>query len=120
MKRRFGVTTIMMSVTLFAMGSVGCGQDRRAADTNTQASTVTDSAKTTKMKIKIGDKVFAATLYDNKTAEAFKKLLPLTIEMGEFNGNEKDHKFSTSFPTDASNPGTIKAGELMIWGESTL
>lgn len=72
------------------------------------------------MNIKIGTKAFAATLYDNKTAEAFKKSLPLTIEMGEFNGNEKDHKFSTTFPTDASNPGTIKAGDLMIWGNKTL
>jgi hypothetical protein len=39
--------------------------------------------------IRIGDKVFAATLDDNATAMAFKKLLPLSITMTELNGNEK-------------------------------
>ena len=39
--------------------------------------------------IRIGDTSFAATLADNATATAFKKLLPLSITMTELNGNEK-------------------------------
>ena len=42
-----------------------------------------------KITIRIGDKVFAATLSDNATAAAFKKLLPLSVTMTELNGNEK-------------------------------
>ena len=39
--------------------------------------------------IRIGDESFAATLADNATATAFKKLLPLSLTMTELNGNEK-------------------------------
>ena len=39
--------------------------------------------------IKIGNKEFAATLYDNETAKAFKSMLPMTLNMSELNGNEK-------------------------------
>ena len=31
-----------------------------------------------------------------------------------------DFHFSTNLPTDASNPGTIRAGDLMLWGDNSL
>jgi len=119
-KRRTELTLITLSVILLAMGSVGCGHNRPAAVPNTKSSTVSDSSKTTKMKIKIGDKVFDATLFDNPTAGAFKVLLPLTLEMEELNGNEKKYDFPKDLPTNASNPKTINNGDLMIWGSKTL
>lgn len=73
-----------------------------------------------KMKIKIGNSTFTATLYDNATAAAFKSLLPMTVNMVELNGNEKYVDLSRSLPTNASNPGTIQAGDLMLYGSSTL
>jgi len=109
-----------MSVILLAMSSVGCGQERPAPETEPRASNVTDNSKTTKMKIKIGAKTFDATLFDNPTADAFKALLPLTLEMDELNGNEKKYDFSKDLPTDAANPKTIESGDLMIWQKNTL
>ena len=47
-------------------------------------------------------------------------MLPLTLDMSELNGNEKYFHFSAKFPTDASNPGTIKSGDLMLWGDNSL
>jgi hypothetical protein len=47
-------------------------------------------------------------------------MLPLTVEMTELNGNEKYFHFSTKLPSDASNPGTIRAGDLMLWGDNSL
>ncbi|HEX6430686.1 MAG TPA: cyclophilin-like fold protein [Niastella sp.] len=73
-----------------------------------------------KMKIKIGSSTFTATLYDNNTVVAFKSLLPLTVNMVELNGNEKYIDLSRSLPTNTLNPGTIQAGDLMIYGSSTL
>ena len=70
--------------------------------------------------IKIGDKEFTATLFDNPTAKAFKAMLPLTIKMTELNGNEKYFRLSKNLPTNASNPGTIKSGDLMLWGANTF
>ena len=77
-------------------------------------------ATTTKMKIKIGARTFTATLLDNPTTTRLKAMLPLTLDMSELNGNEKYFHFSTNLPTDASNPGTIRNGDLMLWGDNSL
>ena len=77
-------------------------------------------AMTTKMKIKIGSRTFTATLFVNPTATRLKSMLPLTLDMTELNGNEKYFHFSTKLPTDASNPGTIRTGDLMLWGADSL
>jgi hypothetical protein len=73
-----------------------------------------------KIKIKIGNNTFIASLYDNATATAFKSLLPMSVNMVELNGNEKYVDLSGNLPTNASNPGTIQAGDLMLYGSSTL
>lgn len=72
------------------------------------------------MKIKIANRTFTATLYDNATVTAFKSLLPMTVNMVELNGNEKYFDLSRSLPTSAANPGTIQNGDLMLYGSSTL
>ena len=73
-----------------------------------------------KMKIRIGSKNFAATLFDNETTATFKALLPLTLEMEELNGNEKKYALAKSLPTNSFKPNTINSGDLMIWGDRTL
>ena len=40
--------------------------------------------------------------------------------MIELNGNEKYVDLSRSLPINASNPGTIQNGDLMLYGSSTL
>ena len=72
------------------------------------------------MRIKIDSSTFTATLYDNATATAFKNMLPMTIKMSELNGNEKYFDLSVNLPTNASNPGKIQSGDLMIYGSNTL
>ena len=39
------------------------------------------------MKITIGSLAFTATLYDNHSVQALKKILPITLTMNELNGN---------------------------------
>jgi len=72
------------------------------------------------LTITIGDKVFTATLEANATAAAFKAILPLTIDMRDLNGNEKFFDLSNNLPTNASNPRTINAGDIMLWSYNTL
>ena len=74
----------------------------------------------TPINIIIGSKAFSATLADSETGEAFAALLPLTITMNELNGNEKYHYLSTSLPTAAYQPGTIHAGDLMLYGNNCV
>jgi hypothetical protein len=40
--------------------------------------------------------------------------------MIELNGNEKYFDLPQSLPTNASNPGTVQNGKLMLYGANTL
>ena len=82
-------------------------------------STMTLMAQTP-INIFIGSKTFSATLADSETGEAFAALLPLTVTMNELNGNEKYHYLSSSLPTDSYHPGTIHAGDLMLYGNNCV
>ena len=68
----------------------------------------------------VGNKTFTATLADSETGRAFAQLLPLTLPMTELNGNEKYHYLNSSLPTDSYRPGTIQAGDLMLYGNNCL
>jgi len=68
----------------------------------------------------VGGRTFAATLADNETSEAFVALLPLSVTMNELNGNEKYHYLSSSLPTNSYAPGTIQAGDLMLYGNNCI
>ena len=72
------------------------------------------------MNITIGSKVFTVTLVDNDTTRAFKAMLPLTVNMSELNSNEKHHDLPRDLPADASRPGKIEAGDVMLYGSRTL
>lgn len=77
----------------------------------------TDSMK---LKITIGTTVFISTLYNNPTVTAFKTRLPMTLNMRDLNANEKYFDLPDNLPANASNPGTIQAGDLMLYGSNTL
>ena len=108
----------LLFVAFLAVSLVSCASCSK--NTVTSASNSNTNSTGSKMKIKIGNSTFTATLYDNQAATAFKSLLPLTVNMIELNGNEKYVDLSRSLPTSASNPGTIQNGDLMLYGSSTL
>ena len=60
----------------------------------------------------VNGQTFRAVFYNNKTANALLKRMPMTLNMKELNGNEKYHYFDTEFPTNEKSPGKISAGEL--------
>ena len=68
----------------------------------------------------VGERRFSITLADNEAARAFAALLPLTLDMPDLNGNEKHVKLPKALPENASRPGTIRNGDLMLWGADTL
>ena len=72
------------------------------------------------MWMTVGTQRFAVTLEENPTARAFVQLLPATLEMAELNGNEKHAPLSRSLPTDAVRPGTIRSGDVLLYGNDTL
>ena len=72
------------------------------------------------MWMTIGEQRFAITLVDNAAARAFAKRLPLTLDMSDLNRNEKHASLPENLPADASKPGTIRNGDLMLYGGDTL
>ncbi|MFL6717823.1 MAG: cyclophilin-like fold protein [Burkholderiaceae bacterium] len=63
---------------------------------------------------------FAITLAGNETARAFAAQLPLTLHMEELNGNEKHARLPAPLPDEASRPGIIRNGDLMLYGTNTI
>jgi len=68
----------------------------------------------------VGERRFAVTLADNESARTFAGELPLTLDMPDLNGNEKHVKLPNGLPTNATRPGTLRTGDLMLWGADTL
>ncbi len=102
----------LICIQLFA----GCN---KSSDTAGNFNTIfnTDSMK---LKITIGTNTFSATLYNNASVTAFKQRLLMTLNMRELNGNEKYFDLPDNLPSNAVNPGTIHAGDLMLYGSNTL
>lgn len=72
------------------------------------------------MHMTIGTRRFAITLTDSPAARAFAAQLPLTLHMADLNGNEKHAQLSKALPTNETRPGTIRNGDLMLYGSTTL
>ena len=100
-----------------AMASVGS----LAADDLRHKQGDTASQEKTQVWMTIGGTHrFAVTLENNPTARAFAQMLPLTLDMPDLNGNEKHVSLPRSLPTHAVRPGTIRTGDVMLYGSDTL
>ncbi len=77
-----------------------------------------DSNRTIVMSV--GDKEFLISLEGNRTSDHFANVLPLTARMSDLNGNEKYLLLDDRLPTDATCPGTVHTGDLMLYGDDCL
>lgn len=114
---------ILLLTLIFFIGLMACKTDDNIVAHDTEIGKIETSMTGTtnsRLRIKIGSKAFMATLLNNPTATVFKARLPMTIVMSELNGNEKLYNLSSNLPVNASNPKTIQAGDLMLYGSSTL
>jgi hypothetical protein len=73
-----------------------------------------------RMWMTVGERRFAITLADTDAAREFAAMLPLSIDMPDLNNNEKHAELRKSLPTNAIRPGTIRNGDLMLYGSRTL
>ena len=111
MRTLYFLPLLFLSFSLFACS--GCKKENNEP-ANLQIN------ESMKLKITVGTITFTATLYDNATAKAFKTKLPMTINMRELNDNEKYFDLPDNLPANASNPGKIQSGDLMLYGKNTL
>jgi hypothetical protein len=106
---------ILIFISFLVSGASSCNQD----DDNINTENTTPMVNG-KIKITVNSQTFTATLLDNNSAKAFKEMLPMTVEMTELNNNEKYVRLPENLPTNASNPGTIRSGDLMLYGSNTV
>ena len=106
---------ILTFVSLFISSALCCS--KHDVNINTENNTPMANGK---IKIRVNSKIFTATLLDNNSAKGFREMLPLTINMSELNGNEKYYDLPSSMPNNSSNLRTIRNGDLMLYGSTTL
>ena len=70
--------------------------------------------------LSMGQKIFQAKLDDNAAARAFIKLLPVTLDMSELNGNEYYKYLDISLPVQSSKPKAISAGDIKLYGSDCV
>lgn len=111
------------AVGLFCGLVVSCGALAAPSAGASPANTsVTPGAQKVESRIwmTVHDRRFAITLADTEAARGFAAMLPLSIDMPDLNDNEKHADLPKSLPTDSVRPGTIRSGDLMLYGSRTL
>lgn len=115
---RIGAIVLLFVFGLISTTGTSCQTTEPQSDKLNDLNEMEKSGK--KINIIVGSKTFTATILENETVENFLLLLPLTVEMADLNRNEKFYRLSKNLPTKPSNPGTIKTGDLMLWGANTM
>lgn len=127
----------LLLITLLIMaGLTGCGagnarEQAELSTTGTGPETVekippsagearTQEDGVVKLKIKIGDTIYHAILTDSPATQTLVSKMPMTLDMREMNGNEKYFFLPESLPVNAEVMGTIRTGDLMLYGTDCL
>lgn len=112
----------MLGFLLGLIMSAGCkaGQPETSQIATGDAKTAPAKPEKSDMWMIVGKHRFIISLADNAAARAFASQLPLTLDMSELNNNEKYASLPKALPTRASRPGTIRNGDLMLYGTDTL
>jgi hypothetical protein len=108
---------------LLVLGGCEAGQQSTSGSPAVAAADVAPASvkpEESRMWMTVGERRFAITLTDTEAARAFTAMLPLSIDMADLNSNEKHAELPRSLPTNASRPGTIRNGDLMLYGADTL
>jgi hypothetical protein len=116
--RALGLLTSLFALGGFDLAQAGTSLAPTAISTIAAAATA--QPEESRMWMTVGEHRFAITLADTEAARAFAAMLPLTIDMPDLNGNEKHAKLPRALPTSSIRPGTIRNGDLMLYGSQTL
>ena len=109
MRKIVMIFLVSISVVLVACGNKEASKKMTGSDKKEQV-----------MTVEVNGQKFEAELYDNDTADTFKKMLPITFSMNKHNGNEKYIYMDQSLPSASEKIGSIQNGDIMLFGSDCL
>ena len=119
-RRVWGLRVLSLLLGLLVFGSCEASQQSTSSSpvvAAADASPASVEPEELRMWMTVGERRFAVTLENNETAQALVALLPLTLDMSE---HEKYANLPQKLPSNESRPGTIRNGDLMLYGSDTL
>lgn len=91
-----------------------------SAKTRAAGSAAAPTPEESRMWMTVGERRFGITLIPGPAARALLAQLPLTLAMDDLNSNEKHGELPKALPTQATPAGTIRSGDFMLYGSTTL
>ncbi len=112
-----GLTASKMGLTAF---ETGLNTKSTVSNVKNTASESQDTDVTPSVTLSVGSKSYQAILYDNTASRELMERLPMEFEMKELHGNEKYYYLTEPLPTDTESVGTIRTGDIMLFGSDCL
>ncbi|BDB27858.1 hypothetical protein CTP10_R52680 [Cupriavidus sp. P-10] len=110
----------LLGLPLLLLALTGSHAAQAASPAGPDAARTASQSEESRMWMTVGERRFAITLADTEAACALSAKLPLTLDMEELNGNEKKKELPQALPTATFQPGTIRTGDLLLWGARTV
>lgn len=106
---------------LLLFGLASCSElTQDSSQSGTSEGENNEEVVSTKITITVNGISFDATLSSTDAAKAFAAMLPVTLKMSDLNSNEKYCYIDESLPTNSYRPGTIRNGDLMLYGSNCV
>lgn len=110
-----GCAAAACALALLAGCSAPSQEPPATAPTTGEEASVVDTMTAT-----LNDAQVTIELKDNDTARALAARLPFSLSLGELNGNEKYAYLDASLPSNATRPGRVEKGDVMLFGNDCL
>jgi hypothetical protein len=114
MKRLFPAAFTLALAAALGLGTWGAAEGTSAAAAAT-ATTAATQATGTKIRIRIGRRTLTATVARNATARDFLSLLPLSLRMGDFLGQEKTAPLPRALASGGTPRFRFSTGDIALW-----
>ena len=114
MRRLVPAALALALAAALGLGTLGAAGGTRATAAATATTGATEAAGT-KIRIHIGRRTLTATVARNATARDFLSLLPLSLRMRDFLGQEKTAPLPRALARGGTPRHTFSVGDIALW-----
>lgn len=112
---------LLISLLAACFGLLGACAEKQSSEVSSNETTVRSKKGDGDMiRLRINGTEFHVVLEKNSAVKKLQEILPDTFSMNDLHQNEKYYDLSQKLPTNAQRVGMIEAGDVMLYGNSTL